>query len=85
MRREQLVLHDLNKQVPKLMLFKCGCHSIDKCAEHAFSSAKRWDEYVQYYKVRDAISVHAAKYSTEISASHVKFLSTDYSRQEVPS
>ena len=64
----------LKKQIPNLMIFKCVCHSIDKCAEHAFkfipdpvsdlmndtanwlNSAKRWDEYVQYYKVR-AISV----------------------------
>lgn len=27
----------LKKQVPHLMLFKCVCHSIDKCAEHAYA------------------------------------------------
>lgn len=28
----------LKKDVPGLWLFKCICHSIDKCAEHAFKS-----------------------------------------------
>lgn len=60
----------MKEDVPHLMLFKCVCHSIDKCAEHAFKilpdelsnlmadtsnwfahSAKRWDEYSQYYEV----------------------------------
>lgn len=61
----------LRDVIPKLALFKCVCHSIDKCAEHAFkfmpnsvsrimtetanwlNTVKRWDEYVQYYKVRN--------------------------------
>lgn len=28
----------LREDVPNLMLFKCICHSIDKCAEHAFEA-----------------------------------------------
>ncbi|KAK3914514.1 Protein ZBED8 [Frankliniella fusca] len=60
---------NLKKDVPDLEVYKCVCHSIDKCAEYAFScmpsvitdilkesynwfaySAKRWDEYKQFYQ-----------------------------------
>lgn len=68
----------LRDVIPHLSLFKCVCHSIDKCAEHAFNcmpdsvsellngttnwfghSSKRWDEYVQFYKVRNPIRRYA--------------------------